>query len=105
MSRLSPDLRFGDIGPRAIAHTVRAADMPANANWTYLDELLTWREYFDYLACHDEAPDAFQTVPEKLRNALLDHAADERPVLYSLVDLVHGRAEDETWNSAQRQRF
>ena len=103
ISRLSPYLHFGLIGPRTISKAVRAADVPANAKWKYLDELLTWREYFHYLAFYDEAPDSFQTVPEKPRQSLLDHADDERPVLYSLTDLVHGRTSDETWNAAQRQ--
>lgn len=103
VSRLSPYLHFGLIGPRTITRAVRAADVPANAKWKYLDELLTWREYFHYLAFYDEAPDSFQTVPEKSRQSLLDHADDERSVLYSLSDLVHGRTSDETWNAAQRQ--
>lgn len=103
VSRLSPYLHFGLIGPRTITKAVRAEDVPANAKWKYLDELLTWREYFHYLAFYDEAPDIFQTVPDKPRNSLLEHADDERPFLYSLADLVHGRTEDETWNAAQRQ--
>ena len=50
-----------------------------------------------------QCSDSFHTVPEKPRQSLLDHADDERPVLYSLTDLVHGRTSDETWNAAQRQ--
>jgi deoxyribodipyrimidine photo-lyase len=103
VSRLSPYLHFGVLGPRKITKAVRAADVPANAKWKYLDELLTWREYFHYLAFHDPAPDQFSTVPEKPRQSLLDHSADERPALYSLTDLVHGQTDDETWNAAQRQ--
>lgn len=103
VSRLSPYLHFGLIGPRVVTKAVRDADVPANAKWKYLDELLTWREYFHYLALHEEKPDSFSAVPEKPRKSLLDHATDERPVLYSLSDFVHGRTADETWNAAQRQ--
>lgn len=103
VSRLSPYLHFGVIGPRVITNAVRAADVPANAKWKYLDELLTWREYFHYLAFHDPAADRFSSVPQKPRQSLHDHADDTRPALYSLTDLVHGRTEDETWNAAQRQ--
>ncbi len=103
VSRLSPYLHFGVIGPRVITAAVRAADAPANAKWKYLDELLTWREYFHYLAYQADQPDSFQTIPERPRQSLLDHAGDERPVLYSLGELVHGQTEDETWNAAQRQ--
>lgn len=103
VSRLSPYLHFGLIGPRTITAAVRAADVPANAKWKYLDELLTWREYFHYLAYHNEAVDSFGSVPNKPRQSLMDHANDERPVLYTLTDLAHGRTNDETWNAAQRQ--
>ena len=103
VSRLSPYLHFGLIGPRTITAAVRAAEVTANAKWKYLDELLTWREYFHYLAYHSDAPDSFDTVPEKPRKSLLEHAGDERPTLYSLSDLIHGRTSDETWNAAQRQ--
>ncbi|MDU9006791.1 deoxyribodipyrimidine photo-lyase [Sedimentitalea todarodis] len=103
VSRLSPYLHFGVIGPRTITAAVRASDVPANAKWKYLDELLTWREYFHYQAYQHEIPDSFATLPEKPRLSLLAHAYDERPVLYTLCDLVHGRTDDETWNAAQRQ--
>ncbi|UWR21265.1 deoxyribodipyrimidine photo-lyase [Sulfitobacter sp. S190] len=103
VSRLSPYLHFGIIGPREITAAVRASDAPAKAKWKYLDELLTWREYFHYQAYRVEAPDSFDSVPEKPRHSLLAHVEDERPVLYKLTDLVHGRTDDETWNAAQRQ--
>jgi deoxyribodipyrimidine photo-lyase len=103
VSRLSPYLHFGVLGPRSIAAAVRGSDVPANAKWKYLDELLTWREYFHYLAFHGSAPDQFSTVPDRPRQSLLDHATDARPALYTLSDLVHGRTDDETWNAAQRQ--
>ena len=65
VSRLSPYLHFGLIGPRTITAAVRAADVPANAKWKYLDELLTWREYFHYLAFHDPQADAFCSIPDR----------------------------------------
>jgi len=103
VSRLSPYLHFGLIGPRTIAKAVRAADVTANAKWKYLDELLTWREYFHYLAYHDSEANKFSSVPEKPRQSLIEHADDPRSNLYSLADLVHGRTDDETWNAAQHQ--
>ncbi|WP_424968902.1 deoxyribodipyrimidine photo-lyase [Dinoroseobacter sp. S375] len=103
VSRLSPYLHFGVIGPRRITAAVRAADLPANAKWKYLDELLTWREYFHYLAYRSDAPDSFATVPERPRRSLLDHASDPRPTLYTLNSLLHGQTDDETWNAAQKQ--
>lgn len=103
VARLSPYLHFGIIGPRRVTEVIRATDVPAKAKWKFLDELLTWREYFHHQAFHTAAPDHFDEVPEKPRQSLLNHADDERPHLYLLSDLVHGRTDDETWNAAQRQ--
>lgn len=103
VSNLSPYLHFGVIGPRTITAAVRTAEVTANAKWKYLDGLLTWREYFHYLAYQTPHPDRFDVIPQAAQTTLLAHADDPRPVLHSLDDLVHGRTEDETWNAAQRQ--
>lgn len=102
-SLLSPYLQFGMIGPRAIAARVAAADAPANCKWKFLDELLTWREWFAYLAAQHDAPTSYDTLPEAARKTLAAHADDPRAVIYPLDDLIHGRTDDETWNAAQRQ--
>ncbi|MEM7730959.1 MAG: deoxyribodipyrimidine photo-lyase [Pseudomonadota bacterium] len=102
-SMLSPYLHFGLIGPRQIAQAVKASDAHSAAKWKFVDELLTWREWFHYLCHHAEQPEAFAFVPERPRRSLLDHADDPRDRLYTLSELLHGETEDETWNAAQRQ--
>lgn len=103
VSRLSPYLHFGVLGPRKMTAAVRAADVTANAKWKYLDELLTWREYFHYLAYQDDNFASFRSLPDAPRTSLEAHSSDPRPTLYALTDLVHGNTGDETWNAAQRQ--
>ena len=102
-SLLSPYLHFGMIGPRAIAARIAAAEAPANCKWKFLDELLTWREWFAYLAVTQDAPASYGSVSGSARETLAAHADDPRDTIYSLDDLIHGRTDDETWNAAQRQ--
>ena len=102
-SMLSPYLHFGMIGPREIARQVAASDAPSDCKWKYLDELLTWREWFAYRPTVRDAPTSWLSLPDAARKTLAEHADDPRPALLSLDDLIHGRSEDETWNAAQRQ--
>ena len=107
VSRLSPYLHFGVLGPRELARAVRDSDHKSNPKWKFGDELLTWREWFHYLAFHnaesDVPPESFETVPERPRRSLEAHAEDPREEIYTLDDLLHGNTDDETWNAAQRQ--
>ncbi len=102
-SLLSPYLHFGMVGPREIARRVAASDAPAGCKWKFLDEMLTWREWFAYRAATLPGPTAYDTLPEAARRTLADHADDPRGTLYSLDDLIHARTDDETWNAAQNQ--
>ena len=102
-SMLSPYLHFGLLGPRRIARAVREADVHSAAKWKFLDELLTWREWFHYLCHRAPQPEAFAFVPEWPRRSLLEHANDPRDRIYALGELLHGETHDETWNAAQRQ--
>ena len=103
VSCLSPYLHFGVLGPREIVRAVDAAEGKRNPRWKFLDELLTWREWFHYLIHQADVPESFEEVPQKARASLLAHADDERPHLYTLSELLHGETHDETWNAAQRQ--
>jgi len=102
-SLLSPYIHYGMIGPREIAARVSASDAPAACKWKYLDELLTWREWFAYLADERAAPTSYDLLPKSARETLAEHASDPRETVYSLDDLLHARTEDETWNAAQKQ--
>ena len=100
---LSPYLHFGFIAPWEVAQAVHAADVHSAARWKFLDELLTWREWFHYQALHTPGFELFDALPKAPRESLLAHADDARAQLYNLDELLHGRTDDETWNAAQRQ--
>jgi deoxyribodipyrimidine photo-lyase len=55
-SRLSPYLRFGEIGPhqawRAAMHAMEAGEAPAHDVWKFLSEL-AWRDFSQHLLYHD----------------------------------------------------
>ena len=102
-TKLSPYMHFGVLGPREVTAAVNDADLHAAARWKFLDELLTWREYYHHLACHSERPDGYQEVPFWARQTLADHSADPRPKIYSLSQLLHAQTDDDVWNAAQRQ--
>ena len=103
VSRLSPYLHFGVLGPREIARAVWDADVKSNPRWKFLDEMLTWREHFHYISHHSNVPASFESLPKRARESLLAHADDPRDRTYTLDQLLHGETDDETWNAAQRQ--
>ena len=102
-SELSPYLHFGVVSPREVVAAVQAADVPAEEGAKYLDELLTWREWFHYKARALGVPERYDRVPGWAQRELAEHAADPRPELESLQALVEGETRDETWNAAQKQ--
>ncbi len=102
-SELSPYLHFGVVGPREIVAAVQAADVPAEEQVKYLDELLTWREWFHYKARALPVPEAYGRVPDWARRELAEHAGDPRPERETLRAMVEGETVDETWNAAQKQ--
>ena len=102
-SRLSPYLHFGLLGPRELYRAVQASDAHSAAKWKFLDEAITWREWFHYQAYHDDEFDRFSSLPKAARNTLLEHSSDPREKLYSLDELIHGATEDAVWNAAQKQ--
>ena len=102
-SRLSPWMHFGVLSPREVALAVREADVHSAARWKFLDETLTWREYYHHLARVEPDPAAYANVPAWARETLAAHAADERPQIYDPDTLAHGETDDEVWNAAQKQ--
>lgn len=100
---LSPHLHFGVLGPAEVACAVMDADVGSRDRWKYLDELLTWREYFHHQALNVSDPTAYTNLPKRAQATLANHAKDERETLYSLDQLIHGDTEDDLWNAAQRQ--
>ena len=102
-SALSPYLHFGVVGPREVVAAVQAADVSADTRAKFLDELLTWREWFHYKARSLPVPERYDRVPAWAQRELDEHAADPRPELESLTALVRGETADEVWNACQKQ--
>lgn len=102
-SYLSPYLHFGVLWPGDIAPLVLESDASSQDQWKYLDELLTWREYFHHKACHASDPTSYDNLPSHARQTLQAHAGDTREHLYSLDELIHSQTHDEVWNVAQQQ--
>lgn len=102
-STLSPYLHFGLVGPREVVASVLAADVPSSNRTKFLDEMLTWREWFHFRARSLRVPEAYGRVPDWARRELSEHAPDPRPELETLEALTRGETADETWNACQKQ--
>lgn len=101
-ARLSPYLHFGVLSVREIVKAVNDATVSARAKWKFLDELLSWREFFHHTARHSANPAAYENLPDWARETLEKHA-DERTGNPNLNQLIHGETGDETWDAAQKQ--
>ena len=106
-SKLSPWIHFGVLSPREVAAAVLEAEADGRvhpqARWKFLDELLTWREFYHHRARHEPGWAHWDGLPADARATLDAHADDPRPAIYSLDELAHGETDDETWNAAQKQ--
>ncbi|GAB5412756.1 MAG: hypothetical protein Cons2KO_03590 [Congregibacter sp.] len=103
VSRLSPYLHFGVLSPREIALAVNDADVGTRHRWKFLDQLLTWREYYFHRARLLADPANYQRISQAGRDHLHRHRLDERRITYSLRELIRGETADRTWNAAQKQ--
>ena len=102
-SALSPYLHFGLVGPREVVASVMAADVGAATRAKFLDEMLTWREWFHYRSRALPVPERYERVPAWARRELAEHAVDSRPERETLQAMMLGETADETWNACQRQ--
>ena len=102
-SRLSPWMHFGVLSPREVARAAHDADVHSAARWKFLDEALTWREYYHHRARVVPDPASYQNVPRRARATLEAHAGDPRPHVYSLDELTHAETDDDVWNACQKQ--
>jgi len=102
-SELSPYLHFGLLGPRELYKAVRASEAHSAAKWKFLDEAVTWREWFHYQAYYTDRFDTFEALPNSAKKTLLAHQDDPRDTIYDLDTLLHGETDDLVWNAAQKQ--
>jgi len=99
-SRLSPYLRFGNIGPLTVALAVKRAVAEADK---YLDQLIGWRELSVLFVRHEPNYDNWECAAPWARQTLVEHIADARQHRYTLAQLERGETGDELWNAAQRE--
>lgn len=121
-SYLSPYLHFGHISAHQVFAEVTAVDdwsperLAAKPNgsrrgwWgaseaveSFLDELITWREIGHNMSAHRSDHADYGSLPGWALETLAAHAADPRPVIYSLDELEAAETHDQLWNAAQRQ--
>lgn len=102
-SGLSPYLHFGVLGPREVMRAVTAAQAGARHAAKFADELLGWREWFQYQARTLAAPERYDRVAGWARATLAEHAGDARPDIETLDTMLRGETRDESWNACQRQ--
>lgn len=121
-SRLSPYLHFGYISAHEIFEAVtRQADWTpdqvatkatgsARGWWgtateveSFLDELITWREVGYNMCWQRDDYDQYESLPNWAQKTLAEHAADDRPHVYSLQQFEFAETHDSLWNAAQNQ--
>jgi len=102
-SELSPYLHFGMVSPHQILEAIEASEIPKSYTWKFRDEFLTWREWSHYQTFYDPNLHEYDSLPEKAKQTLEDHAEDDRPELRSFEDIMQGNTADATWNAAQKE--
>lgn len=98
-SGLSPYLHFGQISPVEVAWEASRIGGPGAES--FLEELVVRRELALNLVWYSPDYDRFEGLPRWARETLQTHAADPRPVLYTLEDLESAQTDDPVWNAAQ----
>ena len=98
VSRMSPYLHYGYVGPFELA---RDAAEAGKGGEKYLDELLIWRELAFAFCLHRPDHNELSALPDWARESLQKHASDPRPHLYDWETLARGTTESDFWNAAQ----
>lgn len=104
ISHMSPYLHFGQISPVYVALQVQRARQGRRIDReAYLEELIVRRELAVNFVHYTPDYDRYTCLPEWARKTLADHAADERPTIYSRKELEAARTHDPYWNAAMRE--
>ena len=106
VSGLSPYLHFGQLSPQRAALEVARNSKRSGAGEpveSFLEELVVRRELADNFCHHNPAYDSLDGAPAWARATLDKHRGDERPYLYTFLELEEGRTHQPLWNAAQAQ--
>lgn len=102
-SELSPYLHFGHIGPRRVAHAVRASGLPAAVVAPFLEQLIVRRELAVNFVTFNRRYDRLSGCEPWARRSLERHQRDPRPHRYTEAQLEAAATHDPLWNAAQVQ--
>ncbi len=104
VSQMSKYLHFGQISPVWLALEVRKHPKSGAINIeSFVDELLVRRELSMNWVEHTPHYERYESLPEWSRQTLADHAADQRPYLYSREQLENATTHDRYWNAAMNE--
>ncbi len=120
-SHASMYLHFGNISPIWLVLEVRrraaeaggervedgspetTAQAVAESADSFVEELVVRRELAHNYVFYEDHYDSYSALPPWALQTLSEHAADERPQLYSPEELAEAATEDEYWNAATRE--
>lgn len=100
-SHLSPYLHFGQISPLEVALTAQEHGGPGVE--PFLEQLIVRRELAMNFVHYNRQYDQYASIPQWAAVSLREHAADPRPVLYTLEQLEQAATDDEYWNAAMQE--
>ncbi|MEN6546948.1 MAG: deoxyribodipyrimidine photo-lyase [Armatimonadia bacterium] len=100
-SHVSPFLHFGQLSPLEVALAVQGHGGPGVE--PFLEQLIVRRELAMNFVHYNPQYDQYASIPQWATVSLREHAADPRPVLYTLEQLEQAATADEYWNAAMQE--
>lgn len=106
-SYMSAYLHFGHISPvRLVLRMRETAGRDGGVSESlesFVEELVVRRELSQNYAYFEPQYDRYEALPQWARTTLAEHAADERPALYTTEELERAATADAYWNAAMRE--
>ncbi|HEV7768333.1 MAG TPA: hypothetical protein VGQ76_25260 [Thermoanaerobaculia bacterium] len=100
---ISPQLHFGHLGIREVAHAVLNSDAPDEDIDAFLEQAVIRRELSFNMCFYNPRYDSLDALPEWAKKTLDQHRGDRRKPIYSYEQLEAADTHDDVWNLAQRQ--
>jgi deoxyribodipyrimidine photo-lyase len=101
-SRLSPYLRYGQIGAAEVARAALQHAPPREAE-AFLDEMITWRELSLNFCLHNPAHGSLDALPAWVHRSMGEHESDRRDTIYTREQLANAATGEPLWNAGQRE--
>ncbi len=100
VSRMSPYLHYGCVSVFTIAGD--ASRKGGEGASKFLDELLVWRELSHHFCFNSDALETLDALPLWASESLLEHEADQRPMIFDWETLARAKTGNPLWDLAQR---